>query len=215
MKQYVGLDGSMEETNVCVLDDAGMVVFVGSTPSRPEALTKLLRAQAQHAERIALETGSLSSWLWCELKAVGFPVVCLDARHANTALSMRISKTDRNDARGLAELVRIGWYREAKVKSMGSRQVRAVLAARSKLVDLRRDLENQMRGLLKSLGFVIGKAGVRVLPSRIAALLREAPHLRPLIDPLMAAHSILASRLRSTMPKFANSPKPTRRYAGS
>ena len=195
MKQYVGLDGSMEETNVCVLDDAGMVVFVGSTPSRPEALTKLLRAQAQHAERIALETGSLSSWLWCELKAVGFPVVCLDARHAKAALSMRINKTDRNDARGLAELVRIGWYREAKVKSMESRQVRAVLAARSKLVDLRRDLENQMRGLLKSLGFVIGKAGVRVLPSRIAALLREAPHLRPLIDPLMAAHSILAKQV--------------------
>jgi len=79
VKQYVGLDGSMEETNVCVLDDAGMVVFVGSTPSRPEALTKLLRAQAQHAERIALETGSLSSWLWCELKVVGFPIVCLDA----------------------------------------------------------------------------------------------------------------------------------------
>ena len=92
-------------------------------------------------------------------------------------------------------MVRIGWYREAKVKSMGSRQVRAVLAARSKLVDLRRDLENQMRGLLKSLGFVIGKAGVRVLPSRIAALLREAPHLRPLIDPLMAAHSILAKQV--------------------
>jgi transposase len=100
---------------------------------------------------------------------------------------MRINKTDRNDARGLAELIRMGWYREAKVKSMESRQIHAVVAARSKLVDLRRDLENQMRGLLKSLGLVIGKAGVRVLPSRIATLLREAPHLRPLIDPLMAA----------------------------
>ena len=152
MKQYVGLDVSMEETKVCVLDGAGVVVFEGSVASRPAALAKLLNAKAPHAERIALETGSLSSWLWHELKAAGFPVVCLDARHAKAALSMRINKTDRNDARGLAELIRMGWYREAKVKSMESRQIRALLAARSKLVDLRRDLENQMRGLLKSLG---------------------------------------------------------------
>ena len=108
---------------------------------------------------------------------------------------MRINKTDRNDARGLAELIRMGWYREAKVKSMESRQIRALLAARSKLVDLRRDLENQMRGLLKSLGLIIGKSGVRVLPSRIAALLRDAPHLRSLIDPLMTTHSTLAEQI--------------------
>jgi len=195
VKQYVGLDVSMEETRICVLDDSGTVVFEGSAPSRPEALAKLLHAEAQLAERIALETGSLSSWLWHELRAVGLPVVCLDARHAKAALSMRINKTDRNDARGLAELIRMGWYREAKVKSMESRQIRAVLAARSKLVDLRRDLENQMRGLLKSLGLVIGKAGVRVLPSRIATLLRDAPHLRSLIDPLMVAHSTLAKQV--------------------
>ena len=133
MKQYVGLDVSMEETKVCVLDGAGVVVFEGSVTSRPAALAKLLNAKAPHAERIALETGSLSSWLWHELKAAGFPVVCLDARHAKAALSMRINKTDRNDARGLAELIRMGWYREAKVKSMESRQTRALLAARSKL----------------------------------------------------------------------------------
>jgi transposase len=85
-----------------------------------------------------------------ELKAAGLPVVCLDAGHAKAALSMRVNKTDRIDARGLAELIRMGWYREAKVKSMESRQIRAVLAACSELVDLRRDLESQMRGLLKS-----------------------------------------------------------------
>ena len=195
MKQYVGLDVSMEETKVCVLDGAGVVVFEGSVASRPAALAKLLNAKAPHAERIALETGSLSSWLWHELKAAGFPVVCLDARHAKAALSMRINKTDRNDARGLAELIRMGWYREAKVKSMESRQIRALLTARSKLVDLRRDLENQMRGLLKSLGLIIGKSGVRVLPNRIAALLRDAPHLRSLINPLMMAHSALAEQI--------------------
>ena len=80
------------------------------------------------------------------------PRYCLDARHARAALSMRVNKTDRNDARGLAELARMGWYREANVKSTESRYTHSLLAARAKLVDLRRDVENQMRGLLKGLG---------------------------------------------------------------
>lgn len=195
MKQYVGLDVSMEETSICVLDGTGTSIFEGNAPSRPEALVRLLRAKAPDAERIALETGSLSSWLWHELRAAGLPAVCLDARHAKAALSMRVNKTDRNDARGLAELIRMGWYREAKVKSMESRQIRAVLAARAKLVALRRDLENQMRGLLKSLGLIVGKVGVRLLPRRIGSLLHEAPHLRPLIEPLVLAHAALLAQI--------------------
>jgi transposase len=195
MKQYVGLDVSMEESSICVLDGGGASIFEGSARSRPEDLIRLLRAKAPHAERIALETGSLSSWLWHELSAAGLPVVCLDARHAKAALSMRVNKTDRNDARGLADLIRMGWYREAKVKSMESRQIRAVLAARAKLINLRRDLENQMRGLLKSLGLIIGKVGVRLLPRRVGILLDQAPHLRSLIEPLILAHAALLAQI--------------------
>jgi transposase len=195
MEQYVGLDVSMEETSVCVLDQAGEVIFEGEVPSRPEAIAKMLRRRAPAACRIAFETGSLSNWLWHELKALKFPVLCLDARHARAALSMRMNKSDRNDARGLAEMVRMGWYREAKVKSMESRQVRATLAARAKLVEIRRDIENQMRGLLKSLGVVLGKAGSRTLPSKIVAILRQAPHLRPLIEPLLLAHSAMITEI--------------------
>ena len=195
MDQYVGLDVSTEETSVCILDKEGTVVFEGEVASRPAAIAQTLRRHGPTAIRIAFEAGALSSWLWHELKGLGFPVVCLDARHAKAALSMRINKTDRNDARGLAELVRMGWYREAKVKSMESRQMRAVLAARAKLVDVRRDIENQIRGLLKSLGIVLGKAGSRALPGKILAVLRQAPQLRPLIDPMMVAHSALASQI--------------------
>jgi transposase len=153
-----------------------------------------LRRRAPKGSRIIFETGSLANWLWHELKALGFPVLCVDARHARAALSMRINKSDRNDARGLAELARMGWYREAKVKSMESREVRALLTARSKLVDIRRDIENQMRGLLKSLDIVLGKGGARVLAAKIDAVLRQAAHLRPLIDPLMAAHAAIAAQ---------------------
>lgn len=195
MQQYVGLDVSLEETSVCVLDQSGSIVFEGDVPSRPAAIEKLLRRHAPHAVRIAFETGSLSNWLWHELRTLGFPVCCLDARHAKAALSMRMNKSDRNDARGLAEIVRMGWYREAKVKSMESRQVHAILTARAKLVDLRRDIENQIRGLLKSLGIVIGKAGTKAFPTRVAAILHEAAHLRPLIEPLLQAHSALIAQV--------------------
>lgn len=145
MKQYVGLDVSQRETSVWVVDDTGKPVFQGKVKSDPGALTELLRKRAPHAERIGFETGAMSSWLWHELKRVGMPVVCIDARHAKAALSVRMNKSDENDARGLAELVRVGWYREVKVKSAESQATRSMLVARSRLVEIRRDLENQTR----------------------------------------------------------------------
>ncbi|WP_335622039.1 IS110 family transposase [Bradyrhizobium icense] len=119
MKQYVGLDISMEETSICVLDQTGGLIFEGCVPTNPEAIAKLLRRHAGNAERIVFETGSLSNWLRHQLRALGFPVICLDARHANAALSMRINKSDQTDAMGLAEMARMGWYREAAVKGGG------------------------------------------------------------------------------------------------
>jgi transposase len=195
MEQYVGLDVSMEESSLCVLDEMGKITFEGNVPSRPEAIAKVLQRRAPNANRIVFETGSLSNWLWHELKALGLPVLCLDARHTKAALSMRMNKSDRNDARGLAEMARMGWYREVKVKSLESRQIRAMLAARAKLVDLRRDIENQMRGLLKGLGIVLGKAGSKTIGGKIVAVLRQAPHLRPLIHPLLLVHSALVAQI--------------------
>jgi len=176
----------MEETSVCIIDKNGAVIFEGEVPSQPEAIGELLRQRAANAVKVAFEAGALSSWLWHDLKALGIPVVCLDARHAKAALSMRLNKSDRNDARGLAELVRMGWYREARVKSMESRCIRALLIARAKLVDLKRDIENQMRGLLKSLGTVLGKVAGRPFLGKVVAVLRQAPHLRPIIQPMMS-----------------------------
>ena len=135
MKQYVGLDVSQKETSVCVVDQDGRVLFEGTAASTPGALSKLIRARAPQAERIGLETGSMASWLWHELHHVELPVVCVDARHAHAVLSARMNKSDRNDARGLAELVRIGWYREVAGKKPG-RPTDPIdfLVARSRLV---------------------------------------------------------------------------------
>ena len=148
MKQYVGLDVSQRETSVCVVNEAGQVIFEGKAKSDPGALTELLRKRAPHAERIGFETGAMASWLGHELRRVDLPVVCIDARHAHAALSVRMNKSDQNDARGLAELIRIGWYREVRVKSEQSQKVRAILVARSRLVSIRRDIENQVRSMI-------------------------------------------------------------------
>ena len=107
---------------------------------------------------------------------------------------MRVNKTDRNDARGLAELARMGWYREANVKSTESRYTHSLLAARAKLVDLRRDVENQMRGLLK-VSASPGKAGIKALLEKIVVIMREAPRLRMLFNPMMLAHSALVTQV--------------------
>ena len=129
----------------------GKALFEGRAKSDPGELAALITRRAPQAERIGFETGAMSSWLWHELSHVGLPVVCVDARHAHAALSVRMNKSDENDARGLADLVRIGWYREVAVKSQASQRVRSILVARSRLVRIRRDLENQVRSMRRSL----------------------------------------------------------------
>jgi transposase len=139
-RHYVGLDVSLETTSVCVLDEAGAVVWRGKVASTPEALADAVRARAPEVARIGLETGPLCTWHWHALRALGLPVVCLDARHAKAALSVQTNKTDANDAHGLAQIVRTGWYKEVAVKSLASHRPRTLLSSRAQLVDMRRDL---------------------------------------------------------------------------
>ena len=117
MGQYVGLDVSLEVTTVHVLDEQGKRVWHGTCISHPAAIEATIRKHAPEVVRIGLETGPLTTWLWQALTDAGLPMVCLDARQAKAALNMRINKTDDNDAEGLAQLVRSGWYREVRVKS--------------------------------------------------------------------------------------------------
>src|SRR5215472_9159750 len=122
MTQYVGLDVSLKETKLHVLDEAGHRVWRGRCATDPTAIAATVRRYAPSAARIGLETGPLTTWLWTALTAEGLPVVCLDARHAKKALDMRVNKTDANDAEGLAHLVRAGWYREVRVSQRHARK---------------------------------------------------------------------------------------------
>ena len=124
--------------------------------SDPEAIAAFVRSNAPGVVRIGLETGPTATWLWTELKRLGLPMICIDARHAKAVLKMQINKSDRNDAAGIARIMQTGWFKEVRVKDLDSHAVRALLASRALLVKIKRDLENQVRGLLKNLGLVIG-----------------------------------------------------------
>jgi transposase len=214
MKQYVGLDVSQKETSVCVVEDSGRIVYQGTAKSNPGALTELLRKRAPYAERIGFETGAMASWLWHELRRVDLPVVCIDARHAHAALSVRMDKSDQNDARGLAELVRVGWYREVKVKSEESQRIRAILVARSRLVGIRRDIENQVRSMIKEYGLLFRRAIGLQFRKRVIELLGDDHQLRIVIEPLLAIHDHVCqqqSKFDDEVRRLAKADETTRR----
>jgi transposase len=155
MEQFVGLDVSQDMTHVCVIGSDGRIIWQGKCLSTPEAIADAIKTKAPKVTRIGLESGPLSTWHWHALKTLGLPVVCLDARHAKAALSMQVNKTDKNDAHGLAQIVKAGWYREVSVKSLDSHAVRSMLGARAQLVGMRVEVSNQIRGMLKTFGVVL------------------------------------------------------------
>ena len=195
MEQYVGLDVSLEETAVCVLDSAGKIVWRGRCSSDPEAIARIVRERAPFAVRLGLETGQLSTWLVHSLRRLGLPVVCLDARHAKAALSLQINKTDDNDAHGLAQIVRTGWYREVAVKSMDSQAVRVLLMARTQLISQRQATANQIRGLLKTFGLRVGQAGGSRFAVRVRELVPEHPVLVAIVEPLLTVWQTLREQI--------------------
>src|SRR3977135_3509113 len=154
--QYVALDVSLQKTAVCVLNVSGRVLIEADVPSEPAALIAFIQTHAPRAARVGLDSGPTSPGLWHSLGSAGLPVVCRAARHAHAALSVRPSKSDRNDARGLAEMMRIGWDRECQVTSRAAHESMALRGVPRPLVDMRVEIDGQIRGILKPLDLVVG-----------------------------------------------------------
>ena len=158
MDHYVGIDVSLEQSSVCVVDGTGRVVREAKVASEPEALIVFLAALALPLARVGLEAGPLSQWLHAGLTRAGYDAVLLETRHVKAALSAMIVKTDRRDARGIAQLLRMGWFRPVHNKSAPSQEVRALLVARKQLQTKMRDVELSLRGLLRGFGLKVGES---------------------------------------------------------
>ena len=194
-RHYVGLDVSQDLTTICVIDDAGTRVWRGTCASDPDAIAAAVRAHAPAAVRIGLETGLLSNFLTRTLRQRQLPVVCLDARHAKAALRVQINKTDANDAFGLAQVVRTGWFREVAVKSMDAQTLRMLLVARAQLVWQRQTLANTIRGLLKTFGHVVARGGNGPFAVRVREADCRQPQLGAVIEPLLDAWHALRAQI--------------------
>jgi transposase len=187
MTQYVGLDVSQKTTAICVVDAAGRRLWRGQCASVPERIEQVVRHQAGDDAQIGIETGPMTPWLVHELRGRGLEVTCLDARNARAALKMQLNKTDQNDAEGLAQIMRTGWYRSVHVKSLEAYRARALLGARAQLVGMTTRLSNHIRGVLKTFGMLPGTMRGLPFERRVEALLADRSDVAPIVRPMLAA----------------------------
>jgi len=152
MKHYAGLDVSVKETSICIVDETGKICRELKVASHPEDLLRVLRDPAWNLARVGLEAGPLSQWLFSALAEAGLPVVCIETRHARAYLKAQVNKTDRNDARGIAHMMRVNLFRPVHVKTLASQKQRALLTARKLLQGKAIAIENDIRGLLRNFG---------------------------------------------------------------
>jgi transposase len=185
MSFYVGLDVSQKTTAICVVDHRGVRHWRGACATDPSVIASVVSRHAGVDAKIGVETGSMTPWLVHGLRDAGLAVECLDARRVKAALQMRLNKTDQNDAEGLAQVVRTGWYRAVHVKSLASHQARSLLGARAQLVGMRTRLSNMIRGVMKTFGMLPGSGRGQRFDRRVEALLEGEPQVAAIVHPLL------------------------------
>jgi len=195
MEHYAGLDVSIKDTSVCVIDDSGRLVCEVKVESEPEAIVAVLADEAFSIKRIGLEAGPLSQWLFGELAEAGLPMICVETRHMRAALSAQANKSDRNDARGIAHMMRVGLYRPVHVKTLASQKRRILLTSRQLLHAKARDIENDLRGTLRNFGLKVGIVSAAKFETRIRELVANYPDLANIVEPLLVARRVLREQL--------------------
>ena len=177
MDHFAGLDVSVKDTSVCIVDETGRNVREVKVASEPDALLAVLTNPAYHFKRIGLEAGPLSQWLFSVLAAAGLPVICVETRHMRAVLKAQINKTDRNDARGIAQMMRVGLYRPVHVKTLRSQKLRMLLTHRKLLQSKAIAIENDLRGTLRNFGLKVGMVGTGEVRDAHQGADREPPRL--------------------------------------
>jgi transposase len=195
MDHFAGLDVSVKETSICIVDDTGRIVREVKVASEPDALLPILKNDAYRFKRIGLEAGPLSQWLFSALAEAGLPAICVETRHMRAVLQAQINKTDRNDARGIAQMMRAGLYRPVHVKTLRSQKLRMLLTHRKLLQSKAIALENDLRGTLRNFGLKVGMVGTVKFEARIKELVQKLPDLADLVEPLLIVRGVLRQQL--------------------
>ena len=191
MSLYAGLDISVKTTAVCVVNGNGQVLLETVVESSPDAIADRLRELGQPLERIGLEAGPLSQWIYAGLIDIGLAPVCVETRHMHAVLSARINKTDRNDARGIAQMMRVGLFKAVHVKTPASQHRRLLLTSRKLLHRKIYDIENDLRGSLRNFGLKVGVVGAVKFEDRIRELVADHPVVAAIVGPLLEARAVL------------------------
>jgi transposase len=186
---------SLEETTICIVDDAGRIVREARAASEPEALVAFFGACGMAMERVGLEACSLTAWLQAALTEAGFLAICIEARQAKAAMGAMPNKTDRNDARGIAQIMRTGWYRAVHVKSPSCRSWRALLTARRMVLNKRRDVENGVRALLREVGLKVGTPSRKDFPARVRELAGDSLVLASLAESMLSVIEVMTQEI--------------------
>jgi transposase len=178
MKHCAGLDVSVKETAICIVDETGKIVREAKVTTEPEAIVALLMEAGIEYARIGLEAGPMSQWLVTDLLEAGLPVVCVETRHMKAVLkAQQVNKSDRNDARGIAQMMRVGLYKPVHVKTLASQHERMLLTLRKLLRDKLQDVENDLRGTLRNFGLRVGVVSAGHFEARVRELVMGHPPL--------------------------------------
>jgi transposase len=195
VKQYVGLDVSIKETSICIVEESGKIVREVKVATEPADILAVLLDEKLAIDRIGLEAGALSQWLYSSLAEADLPVVCVETRHMKAALSAQRNKNDRNDARGIAQMMRVGLYRPVHVKTLTSQKQRMLLTARKLLKAKAIDIESDLRGTLRNFGLKVGQVGEAKFEARIRELIMDDPDLAEIVEPVLVARRALREQL--------------------
>src|SRR6516162_9034527 len=195
MDYFAGLDVSVKDTSVCIVDGTGKITREVKVASEHDALLAVLNNPAYHFKRVGLEAGPLSQWLYSVLAEAGLPVICVETRHMRAVLKAQINKTDRNDARGIAQMMRVGLYRPVHVKTLRSQKLRMLLTHRKLLQSQAIAIENDVRATLRNFGLKVGIVGTAKFEARIRELVENLPDLAVLVEPLLIVRRVVREQL--------------------
>jgi transposase len=173
MTYYAGLDISMKETSIAIVDEKGKFIFEKVCNTKPEDIAKTLNDSGVKLEKIGLESGCLSFWLMDELKQLGFPAICIESKQMATIIALKVNKTDKNDARLIAEVMRCNLYKEVYHKTKESIEIGLQMGARRTLVDVRTKLKNSIRGFIKAYGIRLGGVSHTKFPNIVRNAIKK------------------------------------------